>query len=100
MLKMQKIAYRSKTCFGASVSGAFVIMIVFQAFLNILCVIGIAPTTGKPLPFISSGGSSLIATLLMVGFVLSASEDDSKPDKYERKRYSFKAATKPASDRK
>ena len=85
------IAKSSKNCFGSSVAGAFVIMIAFQAIVNIFCVIGIFPTTGKPLPFISSGGSSLIASLVMVGFVLAASEDDSKPDIYEKRRSSFKA---------
>ncbi|MDO5329429.1 MAG: putative peptidoglycan glycosyltransferase FtsW [Coriobacteriia bacterium] len=83
-----KVAKNCASGFGASISGAFVIMIVFQAFLNILCVIGFAPTTGKPLPFISSGGSSLIATLLMVGFILAASEE---LPKFERKRSKIKA---------
>ena len=60
--------------------------------LNICCVIGLAPTTGKPLPFISSGGSSLIATLVMVGFVLASSEYEAMPDEYERRRRNFKAS--------
>lgn len=85
------ISLNSKTRFGASVSGALVVMIVFQAVLNIACVVGFFPTTGKPLPFISSGGSSLMASLVMVGLILAASEDDSKPDLYERRRDQFKA---------
>lgn len=83
---------RSSSRFSASVSGAFVIMIGFQAFLNIFCVIGFAPTTGKPLPFISAGGSSVIATLIMVGFILAGSENDALPDKYERRRQNFKVS--------
>lgn len=67
-------------------------MIGFQAFLNIMCVIGFAPTTGKPLPFISAGGSSVIATLIMVGFVLAGSEESAMPDKYEKRRQSFKVS--------
>lgn len=65
-------------------------MIVFQAAINIFCVIGFLPTTGKPLPFISYGGSSLIASLIMVGIVLAASEEDAKPDVYQKRRSSFK----------
>ena len=68
-------------------------MIGFQAFLNMLCVIGFAPTTGKPLPFISSGGSSVVATLIMVGFILAGSENDALPDEYEKRRDSFVVAT-------
>lgn len=83
------VALRSKDRFAASVSGSFVAMIGFQAFLNIFCVIGFAPTTGKPLPFISYGGSSILATLIMVGFVLAGSESDALPDRYERTRGRF-----------
>lgn len=83
------IVAKSKSRFAASISGAFITMIVFQALLNIFCVIGLAPTTGKPLPFISAGGSSLIATLVMVGFILAASETQSMPDEYEKRRSNF-----------
>lgn len=86
------IAARSHSRFAASISAAFVIMIGFQAFLNIMCVIGFAPTTGKPLPFISAGGSSAMATLIMVGFVLAGSEQEALPDKYEKRRQSFKVS--------
>ena len=68
------------------VAGSLTIMLVFQAFLNIGCVIGVFPTTGKPLPFISSGGSSLIASYMMVGIILAVSEDVSGRDVYERRR--------------
>lgn len=61
---------------GSVMAGAFTVMLVFQAFLNIGCTIGVFPTTGKPLPFISSGGSSMIASLIMVGLVLSVSKGD------------------------
>lgn len=86
------IAANSKSRFAAAISGSFVIMIGFQAFLNIMCVIGFAPTTGKPLPFISAGGSSVIAALIMVGFVLAGSEESAMPDKYEKRRQSFKVS--------
>lgn len=87
------IAMKSKSRFAAAISSAFVIMIVFQAFLNIMCVLGVAPTTGKPLPFISYGGSSLIATLIMVGFILAASESEALPDEYAKRRQEFKVST-------
>lgn len=80
------IARESHSSFGTMVAGGLTIMIVFQAFLNIGFVIGVFPTTGKPLPFISSGGSSLVATFIMVGLILAVSEDAASPSIYERRR--------------
>ncbi len=48
-------------------------MIVAQALINISVTIGIFPTKGIPLPFISIGGSSLVATLLICGIILNVS---------------------------
>ncbi len=75
-----RIARTAPDNFGTMVAGGCTIMIVFQAFLNIAMVMGWFPVVGKPLPFISSGGSSLIATFIMVALILSVSQgavDDS-----------------------
>ena len=71
---------------GAMISGGFAIMLVFQAFLNIGCTIGVLPTTGKPLPFISSGGTSIVSSLLIIGLILSVERGAEAPDKHERRR--------------
>ena len=68
-----EITRQASDQFGAMIAGACTTMLVFQAFLNICCVIGLAPTTGKPLPFLSSGGSALIGSYLLVGIILSVS---------------------------
>lgn len=68
-----QIARKAPDMFGGMVAGGCTAMLVFQAFLNICCVIGLAPTTGKPLPFLSSGGSALIGSYLLVGIILSVS---------------------------
>ena len=81
-----RIAKAAADDFGAMVAGSCTLMLVFQAFLNIGCVVGLLPTTGKPLPFVSSGGSSLIATFIMVGLVLSVSKEAGGPSIYERRR--------------
>ena len=81
-----RIARAATDNFGAMIAGALTIMLVFQAFLNIGCVIGVFPTTGKPLPFVSSGGSSLIASFMMVGIILSVSEDTGGRSIYEGRR--------------
>lgn len=81
-----QIARGANDAYGTMISGALTIMIVGQAFLNIGCVIGVFPTTGKPLPFISSGGSSLVATLMMVGLIMSVSRESDHSAEYERRR--------------
>lgn len=81
------IAKDASSDYGMLIAGALTTMIVFQAFINILCVIGLFPITGKPLPFISSGGSSLISSLMIVGIILSVSfsSEPSEPD-YDKRR--------------
>lgn len=81
-----RIAKGAPDNFGAMVAGSTTVMVVFQAFLNIGCVIGLLPTTGKPLPFISSGGSSLLASFIMVGLILSVSYGAQTPNVYDRRR--------------
>jgi len=46
-------------------------MVGVQAFFNISVVLGMLPTKGIPLPFISYGGSSLFITLASVGVLLN-----------------------------
>ena len=81
-----RIARAASTDFGAMMAGSLIVMLVFQAFLNIGCAIGVFPTTGKPLPFISSGGSSLIASFMMAGLILAVSEGSSRQAIAERRR--------------
>jgi len=47
--------------------------LVSQAVINIAVVVGLLPTTGVPLPFVSFGGSSLVTTFLCIGILLSIS---------------------------
>jgi rod shape determining protein RodA len=57
--------------FSAIVAGGLVFALLFQIFVNVGMTMGIAPITGIPLPFVSVGGSSMIANLLAVGLLLS-----------------------------
>jgi cell division protein FtsW len=57
--------------FTRAATGMTVAWLVGQAFANIAVVLGLLPVFGVPLPFISSGGSSMIANLLAVGCVLA-----------------------------
>ncbi|MEC7768762.1 MAG: FtsW/RodA/SpoVE family cell cycle protein, partial [Acidobacteriota bacterium] len=49
-------------------------MVVLQAFININIVLGLLPTTGIPLPFVSAGGSSLLTSLIGMGVLLNVSQ--------------------------
>jgi rod shape determining protein RodA len=64
-----RIAAVARDPFGALLAAGVVTMLAFQAFVNIGMTIGIMPITGIPLPFVSYGGSSLIATFLAVGLL-------------------------------
>ena len=81
-----RITRSSSDFFGMLIAGGATVMVVFQAFLNIGCVIGLLPTTGKPLPFISSGGSSLIASLFMLGIILSVSRGSVTMNVHDQRR--------------
>jgi rod shape determining protein RodA len=57
--------------FSAVVAAGVVFAFVFQIFVNVGMTIGLAPVTGITLPFVSVGGSSLIASLAMIGLLQS-----------------------------
>ena len=57
--------------YGAVVAGGIVFAFLFQVFVNVGMTMGIAPVTGIPLPFVTVGGSSMIANLLAVGVLQS-----------------------------
>jgi cell division protein FtsW len=52
-------------------------LILVQATINLFAVMGLAPLTGVPLPFVSYGNSSLIATLFAVGLILNVARGGS-----------------------
>lgn len=69
-----KIANQAPDLYGVLLVVGFMTIIICQAFLNIGAMIGVAPVSGLPLPFISHGGTALLATLIMVGIVLNVSK--------------------------
>lgn len=71
-----KIALTCNDRFAAFGSFGFVTTILAQSIMNCAVVCGAVPTTGIPLPFFSLGGSSIIVTLSMCGFIVNASRND------------------------
>jgi rod shape determining protein RodA len=66
-----RIAFLSKDPFGTYLATGVAIMFAIQMFVNIGMVIGIMPITGIPLPFLSYGGSSMLASCVGVGILLN-----------------------------
>jgi len=59
--------------YGRAMATGIVTLIAFQVIVNISMTIGLMPVVGLPLPAISYGGSSTVATLMGIGFLLSVS---------------------------
>jgi rod shape determining protein RodA len=66
-----RIAMMAKDHFGTLLAAGIVSMFAFQGFVNMGMTMGISPITGIPLPFVSYGGSSLIASFLATGILLN-----------------------------
>jgi rod shape determining protein RodA len=64
-----RIAAMSRDLFGTLLASGIVALWVFQLFVNVGMTMGIMPITGIPLPFISYGGSHLLANFIAVGLL-------------------------------
>jgi cell division protein FtsW len=67
------IALKAKDIFGRLLAVGIVGWIFFQTFLNIGGMLNLIPMTGVPLPFISAGGSAMLAGLIAVGILVNIS---------------------------
>jgi cell division protein FtsW len=66
-----RVALTCTDPFGKRLAAGLVGLVCGQAVINLAAVLGLAPLTGIPLPFISYGGSSLVIALLSVGILLN-----------------------------
>jgi cell division protein FtsW len=69
-----RVALRAPDAFGAFLALGLTTMIALQALINISVVLGLMPTKGIPLPFVSAGGSSLLINLVGMGILLNVSQ--------------------------
>jgi cell division protein FtsW len=69
-----RVAMRAPDTFGSFLALGLTTMVAVQAFVNMSVVLGLAPTKGIPLPFVSAGGSSLLINLLGMGVLLNVSQ--------------------------
>jgi cell division protein FtsW len=66
-----RIALRCRDPFGKRLAAGLTVLVCGQAAINLAAVMGLAPLTGIPLPFVSYGGSSLVVALASVGILLN-----------------------------
>ena len=69
-----RVSLRAPDTFGAFLALGLTTMVAIQAFVNISVVLGLMPTKGTPLPFVSAGGSSLVINLIGMGILLNVSQ--------------------------
>ena len=88
-----KIARYAPDLTGRLIAAGCTSMFIIQAFVNIGGVLGLLPLSGKPLPFISYGGSTIMSSILMVGLLMSVSRQSRLPEtEYDRQRASWSMA--------
>ena len=90
-----RAALRAPDRFGFLLAGGITAWVLGQAVINIGAVVGLLPITGVPLPFVSSGGSSLVPMMAGMGMLLNVTRNGKTP----RKPRPAAAASDPASDR-
>jgi cell division protein FtsW len=75
------VALRCRDPFGKLLAAGITSLICGQAAVNLAAVLGVAPLTGIPLPFVSYGGSSLVVLLAAVGILLNIAGDERAPER-------------------
>lgn len=79
-LAMYRIAVRATDLYTRILMACLMAWVIGQSFINLGTVSGLLPVIGVPLPFISSGGSAMLAVTLAMGYVLSAARDQKRAE--------------------
>lgn len=72
------IVRRCDRTFPAFMVSGLVLLMIFQAFINMAVSVGAVPVTGQPLPWVSMGGSSMLFTAASFGIILAVSANNQK----------------------
>ena len=82
-----RIAINAPDLAGRLVAMGCSSILVIQMLLNVCGVIGIFPLSGKPIPFVSYGGSSIMSSIMIVGLIFSVSKESRMPlSEYDERR--------------
>ncbi|MDD5475859.1 MAG: FtsW/RodA/SpoVE family cell cycle protein, partial [Syntrophales bacterium] len=74
------IAFRSETLFGTLLAAGLTVLLALQGFVNMAVVMGLMPTKGLALPFMSYGGTSLIMSMVIIGILINISSMQEKDE--------------------
>ena len=94
--RVLRIVIKRPLTFGSLMAFGLGFLIILQAMVNMGVSIGLLPVTGQPLPFVSMGGTSLMATGLIIGMILSVTR--SIEDEAMNKEQEIQALTEIAED--
>ena len=70
-----RVAHRHPETFGQLLAAGITLALTFQALVNMGVVLGLLPTKGLVLPFLSYGGSAMMASLAAMGILMSLSRE-------------------------
>lgn len=88
-----KIADNAPDLQGRLIVMGCITLIITQFFLNVTGVLGLFPLSGKPLPFLSYGGSSIIVSIMLIGLIVSVSKQSALPEtEHDRRRQAMSLA--------
>lgn len=94
-----RVALKCRDPFGKRLAAGITTLICGQAAVNLAAVLGIAPLTGIPLPFVSYGGSSLLVLLCCVGVLLNIAVNERVVEARVRDRGRGNSRSRPARSR-
>ena len=95
-----QIARHANDLWGKLIAAGATTMIAVQFLINVGGVTGLIPLTGKPLPFLSYGGSSTLSSFILMGLVLSVSDHSTLPETVHDARRRQMSAAAPVAARK
>lgn len=94
-----RIALGARDTYGRVLAGGLTAMLVTQAIINMGAVTGLMPITGIPMPLVSSGGTSMVFTMLCIGIILSVSTHGATALRGERSGSKENAGARPVERR-
>ena len=94
--RVLRIVIKRPLTFGSLMAFGLGFLVILQAMVNMGVSIGLLPVTGQPLPFVSMGGTSLMATGLIIGMILSVTR--SIEDEAMNKEQEIQALTETIED--
>lgn len=84
-----KIGTRSKDKYGQLIAYGCSSMLAVQFFVNVMGILSLTPMTGKPIPFISYGGSAIVSAMILAGLILRVSIESNQTTIHDVRRQSL-----------